>query len=168
MLAFTIYNEIRAFRIPDAARRIARTPSSCRKCSEPHEIGSSRWFCSYYNIHGLNYFILSSSNLRSTKMVTRTTHSSTEAIMDHCNELTHKSDQIHKIVITSLSTKREQKKAKVGCLKSPCKLLCGRFCFGVCSRSGEIIKANALLDRTLSRDQNNQRLGLSGSTLGHS
>ena len=49
--AFTIYDAIFSFRIPDAARRMARTSCSCPKCFEPHEIISSRWFCFHDNIH---------------------------------------------------------------------------------------------------------------------
>ena len=104
-----INNEILAFRITDAARRMACATSSCPKCFEPHEIGSSRWFRSLDNIHGLPASSPLQAIFDSEQNATRTTQLSTEAIMAHCDDLRQKLNQMHKIVITSLSTNREQK-----------------------------------------------------------
>jgi len=71
------------------------------------------WFCSYYNIHGPVCFLSSSSNLRFNKNATLATQLSTEAIMTHSHDLKQKLNQMHKIVINSLSKKREQKIAQV-------------------------------------------------------
>jgi hypothetical protein len=75
----------------------------------------------------MTIFIISSSNPRFNKNATRSTQLSTGAIMAHLHDLKQKLDQMHKIVITSLSTKREPKRPRLFASRAHANFAVGDF-----------------------------------------